>query len=136
MSEHKQFETNGITVLAVPVPQQAKDPGIINSTLILHWLTSPNKPFDRVSNKVNYFYFELPEGDWTIHAVTRTTKYEDDYNGGVVDRAKCGHSIIFWDYENEEWFDESMGEADSMDSLLRTHGIDPKQKNILLIKGK
>lgn len=140
-----QFTTNGVTVLAVRVPYIVKHFKIYRYTMAGDWLG------DAYPNELNAWKSKLPKGNWKLHCVTDNITEEqakvlvdtipieiapspcNDFSGD------CDYGYI--DYENKGEYAGWNGDAgyfrkaiSSFQSLLRSHGIDPKEKRVLLIK--
>ena len=116
MSEHIQFETNSVTVLAKKVPE-----GAINIHLKPHPI-NPDGLWIWYKVNTNTTGAPLPKGDWTVHCITPDVTEEQ----AIAITVEMG----FGDYDYLEIQDR----RETLDDLLRSHGIDPKQKNVLLIR--
>ena len=122
MKDQIQFETNGVTVLAVPVPNDAVEYSIDSN--IWH-------------GRLCYFtaswdWVTIPKGDWSIHAVTR--EITEEQAKVLVEYNERSKMYRCYGLETKSyWFAKA---TISLQTLLRSHGIDPKQKNVLLINRK
>jgi len=128
MKDQIQFETNGVTVLAVKMP---------NDAIRIHLKPHPINPdglwlWYKVNT--NTTGTPLPKGDWSIHAVTTELTEEEAKVLVYTDSVPYGDitHYIFVDYLNENY--ECTSAIESIHSLLRSHGIDPNEKYVLLIR--
>jgi len=126
MKDQIQFETNGVTVLSVKVPEGTD----LSSIIVTDWNAlsfytgvSPNHCTEEI---------KLPEGDWSIHAVTPEITEEQAKLLVEYDNDKR----LFKCYELKGNLFLFYYALTSISGLLRSHGIDPKQKNVLLINRK
>lgn len=131
MKDQIQFETNGLTVLAVKWPKDASD-------LVLPKVGIADLYFHRDGNyepEESYLSVGLPQGNWKLHAVTDSITeeqakvlcpcmLEDDYDQ------------YDWVQSYEVWYGGHDTAKAGLDEYLRSHGIDPNEKYILLIKSK
>jgi len=110
-----QFETNGLTVLAVKWPEEYTAYAY-NSTTIYFG--------SRESEIVR-----LPEGKWRIHTIT--SDITEEQAKGLVKFVGLPFGA-YKDYTTTRNWHSSARR--SLHSLLRSHGIDLNQKYVLLIK--
>ena len=128
MKDQVQFETNGITVLSVKVFDATYTSFISNGELI----TRHGYEFHQEQREI-----KLSEGDWSIHTVTPDITEEEAKVLAVRSDRHPDMELY------EDALEESTRYAyllkspiEAAQNILRYHGIDPKQKNVLLIKGK
>ena len=123
MSEHKQFETNGITVLAVTLNDNENLHSVEDGRLYYSYISSDNG-----SEQLDFK--SIPKNDWSILAFA--SEITDEQAEPLVLYTTVMGQIRAHDYEfNGVCFVDWIS---SLHSLLRSHGIDPKQKNVLLIR--
>jgi len=127
MSEHIQFETNGVTVLVVPVPDDAQDfeiESLLEEDFCqLNYLTENTDVDSGFCGDWEGESIDLPVCDWSIHAVTPEIT-EEQARALTVEMRDSGYPFEFQD------------RRETLEDVLRSHGIDPKQKNVLLINRK
>ena len=156
MNSQIQLETNGVRVLVYKCPVWH-----VKSTAYMGYLimTVHNEkamigedemfPPDRLDKalkrveKLPEFVdvpTKLPEGDWKFHAVT--TEMTEEQAKVVVPEYKNGHNEkghpLYDDKGNviDEINCAFITATKSFHSLLRSHGIDPNEKHVILIERK
>lgn len=68
-------------------------------------------------------WIDLPEGNWTI--IGRAAELtEEDWKRVVECSTDIPGVTIFKDYDNDCWFDYSMGASESGHSLLKAEGLE------------
>jgi len=130
MTDQMQFETNGVAVLVVTVPSDSYDFKMQESQHLYpgEFVLTYKCPTTWDAYKKESWNWSV-RGDWSIHAVTPEITEE---------QAKVLVRLLPWgaykDYETPlNWHSSAVR---SLHSLLRSYGIDPKQKNVLLINRK
>lgn len=108
MKDQIQFQTNGITVLAHKISEYADCFETKNGTV--YW-------YERVP---------LPEGKWKYHCTT-SDMTEEQAKVLVTDFGQ-------YNYRDYTGFLALRTAIESLNTLLRSHGIDPNEKHVLLIK--
>jgi len=119
-SEHIQFETNGVTVLVVSVTEACTDFYVNQNGL---------NYYERYGACLSLRTVKLPEGDWSIHAVTPEITEEQ---AKVL--VKSPFQGCYFDYRQDYYYWATAKE--SFETYLENKGIDHKQKNVLLINRK
>lgn len=112
-----QFETNGLTVLACRVPE-SYDFRCIELGLMI----GTHKHEEGWTEK---YYVDLPDGKWKLHIITN---WVSETEAKVYVRK---HYKWYLDYQSDSGLFKSARE--SFYSLLRSHGIDPAEKWLLLV---
>lgn len=77
-------ELNGKIVGVVEVPANGKDPDIVDNAIILYWLDDNTKPFDKTTNKANYFHYKLPSSGWQILSLASEMTEEQSATLGMT----------------------------------------------------
>lgn len=154
MKEQIEFETNGLTVLAIKTPLWYVRSQVYMGYLIMTVHNEaaiigedemfPPEKLEKAMQRAEKHPefkdvpFKLPEGDWKVHAVTPLTEeqakalvpsvpfYPDYFNGETTD-------TLYPNYEDDECYSICTA-LESFNSLLRSHGIDPAEKWVILIK--
>lgn len=127
MKDPIQFETNGLKVLAVRIAPDASDIKILGKDE--NYYKKGDLVYKTAQNVWGKGDHILPEGNWTLHAVTDSmTEEQAKVLVKFVGLPWCAHK----DYEsNKNWFKSAL---EAMPGLLRSHGIDINKKHVILIQ--
>lgn len=134
MKDQIQFETNGLTVLAVNIAPDASDIRILEKDE--NYCKKGDLVYKTSKNVWGHGDHVLPECKWKIHAVT-TEMTEEQANVLVKYDMNWDFKFGYQNYEATKDhvykfpFDTAIA---TIPGLLRSHGIDPAEKWVLLIK--
>lgn len=130
MNSQIQFETNGLRVLVVAINKRWDIAGIGGDALF-YW---PNEASRNIGDYPHSIH--LKDGDWKI--ICTTDAMTEEQAKVLVRKAKQSMEYGFWDYYSNSpagltFYNNPVG---SFYSLLRSNGINPNEKHVILIELK
>lgn len=130
MNSQIQFETNGLRVLVVPVPD-----GDHSHYKSHNFRIDSSELFFNIGGSRHDYHRDLPEGSWKIHCTTDAMT-EEQAAILCVSYLETEYPDYSGPYEYVVYENGNDTAKDELFEILRSNGINPNEKHVILIESK